>query len=109
MAMSQKNIYNYVTGENKFSAQGDESVILFYDMSGNATTLITNTGDKQVANTFSYDDNNNVTSIFHNGLRYDFEYDGNDALVHASIGERTLFSNIFDGNKATVTTYGNDD
>lgn len=102
-----KNIYNYISGENKFTSQGDESVIYFYDKSGNVTTLITNTGKEQIANTYSYDNNNNLTAISHNDFRYDFEYDENDNLVHVGIGERALVGYSYDGNVPTSISYGN--
>lgn len=97
--ITEQNIY--LSGENK-------SVNL-YDKSNNLTAAVDYTDGKYIANSYTYDNNNNLTSITHNGFQYDFSYDINGNMTSAGIGNRNLISSTYTGDIVASETYGNSD
>lgn len=102
-------IYNYVSGESKYQKEKGVEYKRFYDPNGNQTAEIQLIDGEYVAQTCSYDENGNKTSIANNGMRYDYSYDENGNVIKTEIGNRVLEENVYSGEDLIQTTYGNGD
>lgn len=102
-------IYNYVNGQSAYLKNEEKETKRFYNAEGYETASIQIVDGEYIVNTYSYDEDGNMTSMVHNGMRYDYTYDENGNVIDANLGERTLEENSYEGEKLTETTYGNGD
>lgn len=102
-------IYNYITNEVKYTSDAKRKTYNIYDNRSNLSAEINIVDGNTIVNTYSYDDNDNITSIATNGFRYDFNYDQNGDMNSVSIGDKVLLANRYDNENLISQTYGNGD
>lgn len=104
-----ETIYNYLTDKVKYSSDAKGKTYNIYDDNCNLSAEINVVDGDNVVNTYSYDENNNISSIATNGFRYDFSYDQNGDLNSVGIGDRVLLSNEYNNETLVSESYGNGD
>mgnify|MGYP003291831499 CR=1 FL=1 len=102
-------ITNIYSGVTKQTTDGlGNKIAYYYDDNNNNTAVVGDTDKEYYANIYTYNDDNEMTYLAHNGFGYSFDYDDNGNLIKVSAADRVLVTNSY----KTVTTAdeeGNED
>ena len=108
------NETNYEYEENKglitkeIDANNGET-IYNYDSNTDLTTKVSKqVGDKEYANTYTYE-NDNIKTINHNGITYEFVYDDFGNVTNIKVGNQSLKATTYGDRNGNLiqSTYGN--
>ena len=75
-----ESIYNWLTDSVRLNSVGSKRVYGLFDSEHRCTAMITATPTDSVVNVFTYD-GDNLSSVSHNGNRYEYAYDENSNLT----------------------------
>lgn len=108
------NETNYVYDENKGLVtkeidSNNGETIYSYDANTDLTTQVSKqVGEKTYTNQYTYE-NDNIKTIKHNGITYEFVYDGYGNVKDIKLGNQSLKTTIYDSKNGNLlqSTYGN--
>ena len=108
------NDINYVYDENKGVVtkeidSNNGETIYNYDVNTDLTTQVSKqVGEKTYTNQYTYE-NDNIKTIKHNGITYEFVYDGYGNVKDIKLGNQSLKTTIYDSKNGNLlqSTYGN--
>ena len=108
------NEVNYVYDENKGLVtkeidSNNGETIYNYDANTDLTTQVSKqVGEKTYTNQYTYE-NDNIKTIEHNGITYEFVYDGYGNVKDIKLGNQSLKTTIYDSKNGNLlqSTYGN--
>ncbi|WP_196243273.1 RHS repeat domain-containing protein [Ruminococcus flavefaciens] len=100
-----ETVYNWLTDSVKKMSVGDKQVIGIFDSEKHCTAMVTDTNDTTVVNTYTYD-GDLLSSVTHNGNKYEYTYNNNSDLTDVSINGNVLFHTDFDNNIVAADSAG---
>ena len=95
-----ESIYNWLTDSIKVKSVGNKKVYGIFDSDYRCTAMVTVTPSENIINAYTYDENN-ISSVSHNGNKYIYSYDENNNLTGVSINGFELLNNDYSDNQLT--------
>ena len=103
-----EKIYNKITGLTKSEQVGNKRTVTWYNQDGQTIALISFNGNNASCVTYTYNSDNNIESVTHNGFTYNFVYDTNNNLQTVKINNTTIVADTYsEDNQLTSETLGN--
>lgn len=85
-----EKVYNWLTDSVKKVSVGDKQVLGVFDSENHCTAMITDTDDSIIINTYTFD-GDLLSSVTHNGNKYEYTYNEDSDLTELSINGNVLF------------------
>lgn len=105
-----QTIYNSILKGFRYTEnEGECKQYQLYDNNGKQTAALTKEGNNWIAHTYTYDANENMTYMTHNGFGYTFEYDENQNITKGMVEDQVLFTSDYNSETNTQgnIVYGN--
>ena len=95
-----ESVYNWLTDSVRLKSAGSKSVYGIFDAEHRCTAAVTVTPSGSVVEAYTYD-GDVLSSVSHNGNRYEYTYDENSNLTGVSINGYELLNNDYSDNLLT--------
>ena len=96
-----ESVYNWLTDSVRTKSVGNKRVYGIFDAEHRCIAMVTVTPDESVVNAYTYD-GDDLSSVSHNGNRYEYTYDENRNLTGVTINGYELLNNEYSDNQLSA-------